>query len=109
MMRLGVQVLWCRTSIALGSAQRLLRHSFVSCCSVITRQDPCVMTTKSFDMDANVLKALEDLRSIFSVKTDGEVIARALGLAVAASKVAGNDRVIRLSGPAGERDLVLDR
>jgi hypothetical protein len=41
---------------------------------------------------------LERLKISFGVKTDAEVLTRALGLANTAAKVAGPDKVVTLSG-----------
>jgi hypothetical protein len=67
------------------------------------------MIDKNFTVDENVAQTFEDLKRIFGVKTDAEVLARALGLAKVASDVAADDMVVTLAGARGEQKIVLDR
>jgi hypothetical protein len=50
---------------------------------------------------------IERLKQSFSVKTDAEVLTGALGLATTAVKVAGNAKVVTLSGDTEENNITV--
>ena len=67
------------------------------------------MAVKSFEMDQDILKTLETLKSRFNVSTDAAVIQRALGLADVATLIGGADKVVTLDGSGGKRRIALDQ
>jgi len=65
------------------------------------------MSIQSFEFNAQTDEIIERLMRVFQVRTPAEVIQRSLALASEASKFAGEDRIIVLSGPDGATKLDL--
>ena len=65
------------------------------------------MVQTTFEVDAATLEALADLKGKFGVKTNAQVIRKALALARVAAQNIGPDNSITLLAPNDERQKVL--
>jgi hypothetical protein len=74
-----------------------------------TANPGAVMSIQSFEFDDKTDENLNRLKVAFRVNSTAEVIRRAIALAEAASKYAGTDDVIVLSGTAGSKKIDLTR
>jgi len=65
------------------------------------------MAQTTFAVDANTMKALESLKTSFGVKTNAQVIRKALALALVASQNKGIDNTITIISPDGNHKQII--
>ena len=65
------------------------------------------MAQTTFAVDEHTAEIISQLKSVFGVKTNAQVIRKALALARAASENAGQDKSIVIKSPDGEEKHIL--
>ncbi|WP_308721475.1 hypothetical protein [Komagataeibacter xylinus] len=65
------------------------------------------MAQTTFAVDANTMKALESLKKSFGVKTNAQVIRKALALALVANQNADSSNTLTVLSPDGEKKQIL--
>lgn len=65
------------------------------------------MAQTTFAVDANTMKALESLKESFGVKTNAQVIRKALALAMVATQNKDGNNTLTIVSPDGEQKQIL--
>lgn len=65
------------------------------------------MAQTTFAVDANTIKALESLKESFGVKTNAQVIRKALALAMVATQNKDSNNTLTILSPDGDKKQIM--